>query len=252
MTKQTISVQRKSSVQNTTPSPRAKNTACSPRKDSARTPRKESARRASEVLFSHPEDITGAAEKYDSIPALRIQRRELLDQLMKVDFEIESMFRMKASLQKLCTVMEEFSASIFQLNRNNQGVPYVANVKALMENMFKDFNSSLVQGDIIMMNHENIPFVRDLNVQFGNIHKLCETIIVTHTSYHVTYLEDFHMVAGKIRGMLKTIMVMFYDDETAVDDEEEYEKSMTIEYQVSALSCGLLTVSFHRFIYACK
>ena len=93
--------------------------------------------------------------------------------------------------------------------------------------MNEEFNTGEVRLEIARMRKQQVPFLGDLLTQFDNFHKLCESILVTHVNYHVTYLEDFHLVSGKIRGMMKTIITLMYDDEQhekhgiPVEEEEQ-------------------------------
>ena len=145
--------------------------------------------------------IKGDIHSYWTIKLLREDRQDLLKKLAALDERVESMLRMKGIYQRFCLAMQNFSTAIFKLDRNNQGVPYVNNVKNLVSKMHEEFNTEEVRLEIEKMKQQQVPFLDDLLGQFENFQKLCESIIVTHIHYHVTFLEDFHLVAGKIRGM---------------------------------------------------
>jgi len=163
------------------------------------------------------ETVKGDREIYRNVPQLRDERRELLRKIAILDSRVEGMLRMKGIYQRFCSAMQNFSAAIFRLDRNNQGVPYVINVKNLVLKMYEEFNSAEVKSEIARMQIQQVPFLEDLRAQFSNFHQLCESILVTHINYHVTFLEDFHLVAGKIRGIMKTIITLMYDDDNDVD-----------------------------------
>ncbi|XP_066928197.1 uncharacterized protein [Clytia hemisphaerica] len=174
--------------------------------------------------------IKGDIHSYRTIKVLREDRKDLLKKLAALDERVESMLRMKGIYQRFCMAMQNFSTAIFKLDRNNQGVPYVNNVKHLVSKMHEEFNTEEVKSEIEKMKEQQVPFLDDLLGQFGNFQKLCESIIVTHIHYHVTFLEDFHLVAGKIRGMMKTIITLMYDDEsTSKDDDDNIIKDQDIQ-----------------------
>lgn len=231
-------VKRKTS---TSSSPRKNSSIRTPR--SARgAPRKESIQKTECVFVETESHAEETVKHYDSVPTLKIRREELIQQLNAVDYKIENMSNMKNTLLKFCVTMEEFSNSIFKLSRNNQGVPYVANVKSLIESLYQQFNNTPIQSDIARMNEEDIPFVRDLNVQFRNLSKVCESIIVTQINYHVTFLEDLHMVCGRLRGMMKTLIIMFYNEED-ISAVQDLSASFILEDQVYTLNNILFSIN---------
>ena len=200
------------------------------------------------------EKLQGEIHAYRSIKLLRYDRMELLRTVSLIDLQVENMLRMKGIYQKFCAAMQNFSTAIFKLDRNNQGVPYVVNVKNLVMKMNEEFNTDEVRLEIAHMRQQQVPFLGDLLTQFDNFQKLCESILVTHVNYHVTYLEDFHLVSGKIRGMMKTISNLMYEDEDKkvkmvdgdedqiIGDKDIQEASAKVFISISKTSSSIQTV----------
>lgn len=185
------------------------------------------------------ETVKGDHEIYRNVPQLRDERQELLRKIAVLDGRVEGMFRMKGIYQRFCSAMQNFSAAIFKLDRNNQGVPYVTNVKNLVLKMYEEFNSTEVKSEIARMQIQQVPFLEDLMTQFANFHQLCESILVTHINYHVTFLEDFHLVAGKIRGIMKTIITLMYDD---AENAENVDDNIIGDKEIEEASAKVYTM----------
>ncbi|XP_057292109.1 uncharacterized protein LOC130614689 [Hydractinia symbiolongicarpus] len=206
-----------------TPSPRSK-------VESRITPRESFANKG-DIVYIKPfvDSMEYEKRKYNTVPGLKERRSQLMDRVYVIDGKLRNMQELRGLLKKISGTMRDFSKRIFKLERNQQGVPYVGAVKGLVKKMNDEIECETMKRDLGKMNADDVPFVIEVNLQFRNVRQICENIIVHHIHYNVTYLEDFHLVCGKIRGIMKTLIALYYNDKIGDDLLDDTNDDITDE-----------------------
>ena len=160
--------------------------------------------------------------KYESVKELKEAQDKLVRHMKQIDDKLVTMKEHKVILAYLSSQMKESSRVAFELKRNNQGVPFVNAVKELIKRIHEAFNNNTNKKRTHQITIDDVPFIADVNATFKTFGQVCERIILTTVNYNVTYLEDFHLMTGKIHGMIESIIALYYKD---ITDDEDYNTS---------------------------
>lgn len=160
---------------------------------------------------------------YRSINDLKAARYNINKCMERINDQLNNMKEHKTILSFISSQMKESSHAALELKRNNQGVPFVNAVKELVKRVHEKFNNDINKKRFTKITADDVPFVVHINEIIKIFGKICQRISLTTVNYNVTFLEDFHLMAGKLHAMIEFVLILYYQD--ATDDQCSYEKT---------------------------
>lgn len=153
-----------------------------------------------------------SAGVFKSILALKEEQRDLQMKLSDVEKSLERCSRYKQDLLLLNEDLRSWAAKIQAANRNNQGVPYVRDIKDICNKILAEMRTQefkKIYGETLAL---EVPCFNQIYVGTNNLEKLCSKVLQNEANYKATWVEEMRQLIGRLIGSSSAILDLYFEE----------------------------------------
>eukprot|EP00794_Sanderia_malayensis_P015046 gene15046-16599_t len=147
-----------------------------------------------------------------SIKKLRDEKSGLETRLKEVEALLDTASRDKANLLCLCEKLQTWAERIKIANRNNQGVPYVRDVKAVCNEILTEVKREAFQKSYTSMMESDIPCFSLVSDVMKALEKVCSKVLQNEANYNAMWVEEMRQLIGRLTGSANAILDLHFEE----------------------------------------
>lgn len=154
---------------------------------------------------------TSNASVFKSILKLKEDKKDLETKLREVESSLEKSTRYKKDLMLLNEDLKAWAARIQAANRNNQGVPYVRDIKDICNKILSEMRKDefkKIYGDTLAA---EVPCFKQIYDGINNLERLCSKVLQNEANYKATWVEEMRQLIGRLIGSSNAILDLYYE-----------------------------------------
>ncbi|XP_032230767.1 uncharacterized protein LOC116614173 [Nematostella vectensis] len=153
-------------------------------------------------------------DKKFSLKRVHDKKEELNNQMKQLDALENSLLQQRKDLEYMDETIKGWSTSFDKMPRNNQGVPYVRNVKEICTGINRLLND--IHGDFYFRMQNlvtaDVPCFQQVYEGLETLKKHITKILHDENAYKATFIEEIRQLLGKIRGVTATMLEVYFTD----------------------------------------
>lgn len=143
-----------------------------------------------------------------------IQRKtELTSKVKELENLEESLSKQRQDLEYIDNCIKKWSCDFDKVPRNNQGVPYVRNVKEISSQVSRLLND--IHGDFYFRMQNlviaDVPCFQQVYEGLETLKKQLTRIVNDDVSYKATFIEEIRQLLGKLTGITATMLDIYFE-----------------------------------------
>ena len=151
------------------------------------------------------------ANIFKSILKLKEEQRNLQTRLSEVEKSLERCWNHKQDLLHLNDEFKSWASWIQSANRNNQGVPYVRDIKEICNKVLTEMRKEefkKVYGESLAL---EVPCFKQVYDGINNLEKLCSKVLQNEANYKATWVEEMRHLIGRLIGASNAILDLYFE-----------------------------------------
>jgi len=151
------------------------------------------------------------ANIFKSILKLKEEQRDLQTRLSEVEKSLEKCCNYKQDLLHLNEELKSWASRIQSANRNNQGVPYVRDIKEICNKVLTEMRREefkKVYGETLAL---EVPCFKQIYDGINNLEKLCSKVLQNEANYKATWVEEMRQLIGRLIGASNAILDLYFE-----------------------------------------
>ena len=148
---------------------------------------------------------------FKSILKLKEEKLELETKLNDVEKSLDKCRNYKQDLLHLNEELKSWAAKIQSANRNNQGVPYVRDIKDICNKIMGEMRKAefkKIYGETLAL---EVPCFRQIFDGINNLEKLCSKVLQNEANYKATWVEEMRQLIGRLIGSSNAILDLYFE-----------------------------------------
>ena len=148
---------------------------------------------------------------FKSILKLKEEQGDLQKKLNEVEKLLEKSQSYKQDLQHLNEDLKAWASKIQSANRNNQGVPYVRDIKEICNKVLGEMRKpefKRIYGETLAM---EVPCFEQIYDGVNNLEKLCSKVLQNEANYKATWVEEMRQLIGRLIGASSAILDLYFE-----------------------------------------
>ncbi len=147
-----------------------------------------------------------------SIKKLREEKLCLQARLTEVDRLLDKSSSDKENLLCLCEKLKTWAEKIKMANRNNQGVPYIRDIKVVCNEILTEIRKDEFQKRYIDMLQSDIPCFSLVSDGMKSLEKVCSKVLQNEANYNATWVEEIRQLIGRLTGSANAILDLHFEE----------------------------------------
>merc|ERR1719494_1115162 len=139
---------------------------------------------------------------------------DLQNQLACLDQTMKTLQQQRDDIKYINDLVKKWAQSFDKVERNNQGVPYIRNIKEIcgrMREMLFDVHGDL-DIKVQRLSRGDVPCFMQVYEALDLVKKQTGKIVGDESSYKATYVEELRQILGRIIGITNTIMKLYFEE----------------------------------------
>ena len=149
---------------------------------------------------------------FKSVSKLKEEKAILEAKLRDVESRLGKSFEQKQDFQALNEQLKAWSSRIQAANRNNQGVPYVRDIKEICNKILNEMR----KGEFKKITEETLTLdvqcFRQVHDGIKNLEKLCSKVLQNEANYKATWVEEMRQLIGRLIGSSNAILDLYFEE----------------------------------------
>ena len=151
------------------------------------------------------------ASVFKSILKLKEEQRGLQTRLSEVEKSLDECLSYKHDLVHLNEELKTWALKIQSANRNNQGVPYVRDIKEICNKILGEMQKpdfKKIYGETLTL---EVPCFKTIHDGINNLEKLCSKVLQNEANYKATWVEEMRQLIGRLIGASNAILDLYFE-----------------------------------------
>ena len=152
------------------------------------------------------------ASLFKSILKLKEEKRSLEFKLQAVETMLQTGLTHKQQLSDLNVQLKTWAERIQAANRNNQGVPYVRDIRDICNKILADMRRGDFKNTYDEKLVQDVPCFRQVFDGLENLEKLCSKVLQNEANYKATWVEEMRQLIGRLIGSTNAILDLYFEE----------------------------------------
>lgn len=157
--------------------------------------------------------LESISEKKMSFKRVKDRKNELTSRIKELEKLESSLAKQQQDLEFLITCIKGWANDFDKVPRNNQGVPYVRNVKEISSQISRLLND--IHGDFYFRMQNlvtaDVPCFQQVYEGLEMLKKQLSKLIHDDVAYKATFIEEIRQLLGRLTGISSTIMDVYFE-----------------------------------------
>jgi hypothetical protein len=157
--------------------------------------------------------LESVSDKKMSLKRVIDRKTELSSKIQELEKLETSLIKQQKDLEYLTGCIKGWASDFDKVPRNNQGVPYVRNVKEISSQISRLLND--IHGDFYFRMQNlvttDVPCFQQVYEGLEMLKKQLSKIIHDDVPYKATFIEEIRQLLGRLTGITATIMDVYFE-----------------------------------------
>ncbi len=147
-----------------------------------------------------------------SIRKLEEEKAKLQAKLKSVEGSLLTNSRNKENLLGLSEKLKRWADKIKSANRNNQGVPYVREIKVVCNEILTEINKEDFQKRYTSLLESDIPCITLVSDGMKALENVCCKVLQNEANYNAIWVEEMRQLIGRLSGCTNAILSLHFEE----------------------------------------